>query len=208
MARTHEESRLREPANGATQVGAIDREDLKIFSFQAPNPTGDVTGGTVPERGYVSLRRRDPRSARDGRLGNVAGARGHARGRRRNRGNRRWRDRALERRVERYVGTPVDVAQLEVGLRALQEEPLVERVNAQLLPRTQLGESQLRLAITERPAFKLLVDAANDRSPTVGERRGTLGLTYRGLVGNGDTLSGQFGSPRASTTTRCLITCP
>ena len=108
-------------------------------------------------------------------------------------GNRRWRDGALERRVERYVATPVDVAALEVGLRALQEEPLVERVNAQLLPGAELGESHLRLAITERPAFELEVSAANDRSPTVGEDRGTLGFTYRGLVGNGDTLNGRFG---------------
>ena len=91
-------------------------------------------------------------------------------------GNRRWRDRAIARRVERYVATPVDIADLEIGLQALREEPLVERVNAQLLPGAELGESHLRLAITERPAFELEVSAANDRSPTVGRGSGHVRL--------------------------------
>ncbi|HEX6996560.1 MAG TPA: POTRA domain-containing protein [Gammaproteobacteria bacterium] len=108
-------------------------------------------------------------------------------------GNRRLRDRAIARRIERYVGTPVDIDDLQAGLWVLQEEPLVERVDAELLPGEALGESRLRVAITERPAFELELAAANDRSPSVGEHRGTVGLTYRGLVGNGDVLSARLG---------------
>lgn len=111
-------------------------------------------------------------------------------------GNRRLRNRAITRRVERHVGAPVDIADLQVSLRSLQQDPLVERVNAQLLPGSSLGESYLRLAIAEQPAFEFAVTAANDRSPSVGEDRGTVGLTYRGLVGNGDALTGQFGLTR------------
>lgn len=108
-------------------------------------------------------------------------------------GNRRLRDRAIARRIERYVGAPVSIADLQKGLRLLQEEPLVERVNARLLPGDTLGESRLRLSVVERPAFEVEAAAANDRSPSVGEDRGTIGVTYRGLLGNGDELRGRFG---------------
>jgi hemolysin activation/secretion protein len=108
-------------------------------------------------------------------------------------GNRRLRARTIERRIERYVDFPLDIAALQTSLRVLQEEPLVEHVNAQLLPGQALGESYLRVAVTERRPFELTVSAANDRAPSVGEDRGTLGLTWHGLVGNGDVLSGQFG---------------
>ena len=140
------------------------------------------------------LGRRDSGSARRRRRRHSA-----RRGRRRSRTSKSkatagWRDGAIARRVERYVATPVDIADLEIGLQALREEPLVERVNARArCPERSSGRVYLRLAITERPAFELEVSAANDRSPTVGEDRGTLGFTYRGLVGNGDTLNGQFG---------------
>lgn len=108
-------------------------------------------------------------------------------------GNRRFRNGAIARRVQRHVGTPLDIADLQTSLRLLQEEPLIERVNAQLLPGAAPGESRLRLAITERRALELDVAAGNDRSATVGEDRGIVGLTYRGLIGNGDVLSGRFG---------------
>ncbi len=111
-------------------------------------------------------------------------------------GNRRMRERAIARRVTRYVQAPVDIDDLEVGLLSLQREPPVERVNAQLLPGATIGESHLRLAVTERPALTFEVTAANDRSPSVGENRGTVALTYGGLVGNGDALTGRFGLTR------------
>src|SRR5690606_6068340 len=101
--------------------------------------------------------------------------------------------RAIERRVQRHIRTPLDIGDLQTGLRILREEPQVERVNAQLLPGERVGESRLRLAITERPPFELEVSAGNDRSPSVGEDRGTVAVTYRGLLGNGDALSGRFG---------------
>lgn len=108
-------------------------------------------------------------------------------------GNRRLSDRAITRRIERYVTAPVSIADLQRGLRLLEEEPLVERVNGLLLPGDALGESRLRLSIIEVPAFEVEAAAANDRSPSVGEDRGTVGLTFRGLIGNGDELHGRFG---------------
>ncbi|HVS23319.1 MAG TPA: POTRA domain-containing protein [Gammaproteobacteria bacterium] len=108
-------------------------------------------------------------------------------------GNHRLRSRPIERRVEHYVTTPVNVADLQTSLSSLQKDPLVERVNAELVPGERLGESRLNVAVTERAPLELSVTAANDRSASIGENRASVGLTYRGLVGNGDSLSGRFG---------------
>jgi hemolysin activation/secretion protein len=108
-------------------------------------------------------------------------------------GNHRFREAALAKRIERHVQEPLDIDDLQASLETIREDPLVERVDAQLLPGAELGESYLRLGITERSPFEIEVAASNDRSTSVGEDRGTIGFTYRGLIGNGDVLTARFG---------------
>jgi hemolysin activation/secretion protein len=108
-------------------------------------------------------------------------------------GNRRLRTRAIERRIAHYLDAPLNLTDLQLGLRNLQNDPLVERVNAALEPGSALGESLLRVGVAERQPFELTVLAGNDRSAAVGEDHATIGVTYRGLVGNGDVLGGHFG---------------
>ncbi len=108
-------------------------------------------------------------------------------------GNRRLRTGAIERRIAHYLDTPLNLTDLQLGLRNLQNDPLVERVNAELEPGGALGESLLRVGVAERQPLELTVRAANDRSAAIGEHHGSLGVTYRGLVGNGDVLGGHFG---------------
>lgn len=109
-------------------------------------------------------------------------------------GNRRWRDASLARRVERSVEAPLNVADLQAGLSRLQRDPSIERLNAELRPGAALGESYLRIGVAERRPFELTVLAGNDRSAAVGEDRATIGLAYRGLIGNGDSLSARVGT--------------
>ena len=108
-------------------------------------------------------------------------------------GNRRLSDGAIERRTVHYVDTPLNIADLQRGLRNLQNDPLIERVNAELEPGAELGQSTLRIGVTERPPLELTVFAGNDRAASIGENHGGIGITYRGLVGNGDALTGRFG---------------
>jgi hemolysin activation/secretion protein len=108
-------------------------------------------------------------------------------------GNRRLRDGAVARRVLHYVDAPVNVADVQRGLRNLQNDPLVERVNAELEPGANVGESLLRVRVTERRPFELEVLGGNDRAAAIGEDHASVALKYSGLVGNGDTLSGRFG---------------
>jgi hemolysin activation/secretion protein len=108
-------------------------------------------------------------------------------------GNRRFSDAAIERRTVHYVASPLNIADLQRGLRGLQNDPLIERINAELEPGSTLGESTLRIGVTERRPLELTVFAGNDRAASIGENHGSVGVTYRGLVGNGDALTGRFG---------------
>ena len=108
-------------------------------------------------------------------------------------GNRRLRDKPAEKRLEHYLDTPLNVVDLQNGLRILQKDPLVERVNAELTPGTRTGESYLHLDITERPPLEMTFGASNDRSASVGEDHGIIALDYRGLIGNGDHLHVLYG---------------
>src|SRR5215475_11284791 len=60
VARAHEELRLREPANGTSEVGAIDREDLKAVTIHTPHPAGDVRRRTIPGHAEGILIRGEP----------------------------------------------------------------------------------------------------------------------------------------------------
>ena len=108
-------------------------------------------------------------------------------------GNRRFRERALAKRIERLVEEPLDINELRASLEVIREDPLIERIDAQLLPGEAPGQSYLRLGIAERPPLQIELAASNDRSTSVGEDRATVGIAYRGLIGNGDVLSGRFG---------------
>ncbi|HEY9181575.1 MAG TPA: POTRA domain-containing protein, partial [Gammaproteobacteria bacterium] len=108
-------------------------------------------------------------------------------------GNRRFSDAAIERRTVHYVETPLNIADLQRGLRTLQNDPLVERINAELMPGEALGQSTLRVGVTERKPLELTAFAGNDRAASIGENHAGVGVTYRGLVGNGDALTGRFG---------------
>src|ERR1700680_4704143 len=48
MARTHEEVRLREPANRASKVRAVDGKHLELLIINIPHPACDVSGFAIP----------------------------------------------------------------------------------------------------------------------------------------------------------------
>ena len=50
MARTHEQARLWEPADGAAQVRAIDGKHLELIAFDAAHPARDVDRLAVGRR--------------------------------------------------------------------------------------------------------------------------------------------------------------
>ena len=108
-------------------------------------------------------------------------------------GNEALHDSFLNRRVAHSISEPLNIGNLQAGLRLLQDEPLVASINAQLIPGDTLGAGRLNLTVNEEPPFELIVAVDNHRSPSVSEERGTIYLAHRSLFGHGDTLAGRFG---------------
>ena len=198
-ARAHRHGHVR--ARSRSKAAPCSRARRARGAYGAVRESADLVRGAASACGKScralyrtrlrDLGRRDPGASCERPRG-VAGRRGRAHGRRRRRQPPLPR-RRVERRAAHYVDAPLNIADVQRGLRNLQNDPLVERINAELEPGANLGESTLRVGVTERRPFELAVFAGNDRAASIGEDHASLGLSYRGLVGNGDVLSGRFG---------------
>src|ERR1700692_762086 len=63
MTWAHEETGLREPANRASQMRAIDREDLELIAVDATHPAGDFRGLAIRWISVGASIGREPRLA-------------------------------------------------------------------------------------------------------------------------------------------------
>lgn len=108
-------------------------------------------------------------------------------------GNRWFRSSYLHDRLELGVQTPVTLAPLQEQLLLLQQDRRIERVNAELRPGDERGESVLNVRVTDRQPFHASVEVSNYQTPLVGEIRGIGTLTHDNLTGHGDPLSLSYG---------------
>jgi hemolysin activation/secretion protein len=69
----------------------------------------------------------------------------------------------------------------------------IARVNAELRPGVQLGESVLNVRVTENLPFQVALAFNNYQSPTIGAAQGLITVAHESLTGHGDILSAQFG---------------
>lgn len=79
-------------------------------------------------------------------------------------------------------------------LQLLQQNGLLDRINAELLPGTSPGEATLRVAVEEARPYQFTVSFGNNRSPSVGSNRGELAFQHRNLLGRGDALAVKVGT--------------
>jgi hemolysin activation/secretion protein len=107
-------------------------------------------------------------------------------------GNQRFRDRWFESRLARAGRAPVNVARLERALQVLQRDPWIERLDAHLEPGDRLGESRLRVRVTESRWYRLRLQADNDTSPTVGSYGGAAEGWVANLTGLHDVWVARF----------------
>lgn len=95
----------------------------------------------------------------------------------------------IDERVVQSFGSPLNIKEIQERLLLLQQDPLIERVNAELHPGLKPGESSMNLSITEATPYQAGFVVANDRSPSIGSFSGKLWLTHNNLTGRGDALS-------------------
>ena len=108
-------------------------------------------------------------------------------------GNRWFRSSYLRDRLELGVRTPVTLDPLQEQLQLLQQDRRIERVNAELRPGDQRGDSLLKVRVADRNPFHASMEINNYQTPLVGEIRGVGTLVHDNLTGNGDPLKLSYG---------------
>ena len=102
----------------------------------------------------------------------------------------------LRDRVERGAQTPLRLEPLQERLQLLQQDPRIERINAELRPGDKRGDSILQLRVKEASPWKAWLDFNNYQTPVVGAERGLATIAHQNITGNGDALSFTYGRSR------------
>lgn len=108
-------------------------------------------------------------------------------------GNTHLRADYLQDRLQSDAGEPLNVQHLQERLQLLQQNPLIEQLQAELAPGVQPGEGRLRLGIREARPYEIGLAVANNNPPSVGATRAYLYGVDRNLSGIGDTLGLSYG---------------
>ena len=95
----------------------------------------------------------------------------------------------LMRRIDRPGDGPLEINSLQTSLQLLEQDPMINRINAQLLPGALPGQGVLRLEVTESRPWQFIVRADNHRSPAVGGEQASLMIRNRSVTGHGDKLT-------------------
>lgn len=102
----------------------------------------------------------------------------------------------LSDRVALGARPPLKLEPIQERLQLLQRDPRIERINAELRPGDQRGESVLQLKIKEANPWKVWLEFNNYQTPTVGAERGLMTLAHQNVTGHGDPLSITYGGSR------------
>ncbi|TYQ23866.1 ShlB/FhaC/HecB family hemolysin secretion/activation protein [Pseudanabaena sp. UWO310] len=95
-------------------------------------------------------------------------------------------------RLELGVGIPANTAKIEDQLRLLRADPIFKNVEASLKAGSQPDSSILSVKVEESNQFGGFGSFDNYSPPAVGAERLGVGLLYRNVTGNGDTLSAAY----------------
>lgn len=97
------------------------------------------------------------------------------------------------RRIALSAGPPLNVHTLQERLQLLQQDPRVDRLNAELRRGISPGRNELNVRVTESRPFKAWVEFNNYQSPAVRAERWQATLAHDSLTGNGDRLQVTYG---------------
>jgi hemolysin activation/secretion protein len=108
-------------------------------------------------------------------------------------GNRWFTTSYLRDRIELGDRMPVLLDPLQEQLQLLQQDRRIERINAELRPGDERGESVLNVKVQDKQPFHASMEVNNYQTPLVGEFRGIGTLVDDNLTGHGDPLSLSYG---------------
>jgi len=96
-------------------------------------------------------------------------------------------------RIALGAGPPINVYTLQERLQLLQQDPRIQRLNAELRRGVAPGQSELNVRVSESRPFKAWVEFNNHQSPAVRAERWLATLAHESLTGNGDRLQFTYG---------------
>jgi len=108
-------------------------------------------------------------------------------------GLNRLREGYVRSRLEQATSTPLNRQRLEEALQLLQLDPLIERVNAELVAGSNPGSNILRVSLKEAPAFHAAIGVDNNQSPSIGSVQSSVEISHDNVLGFGDRLAAQYG---------------
>lgn len=115
-------------------------------------------------------------------------------------GLERLRDSYVRARIARDgASQALNVKTLQEDLQLLQQNPLIQRINAELAPGLRPGEALLRARVAESVPYYLALGANNYGVPSVGAERFEVWTGHRNLTGYGDSLQGHLGLTEGQT---------
>lgn len=98
-----------------------------------------------------------------------------------------------QRRIAMSAGPPVNIYNLQERLQLLQQDPRIQRINAELRRGAVSGESELNVRVAEYSPFKAWLDFNNYQPPSVRAERGLATIAHESLTGNGDRFRFTYG---------------
>ena len=101
-------------------------------------------------------------------------------------GTGRLKPEYVARRVRARAGEPFNSVKLQEGFQLLLDDPLIDRMDGQLLPVPQAGSTSLNLKVTPSTPWLLNLTGDNNGSPSVGSEQFTLSGSYLNPTGFGD----------------------
>ena len=108
-------------------------------------------------------------------------------------GNAWFRNAYLRDRVARGVSTPLNIHPLQERIQLLQQDPRIERINAELKPGDVRGESVLNVRVKDANPFRAWLEFNNYQTPTVGAERGLATVAHQNVTGHGDQFMFTYG---------------
>ncbi len=95
----------------------------------------------------------------------------------------------VHKKLAGAVKQPLRLQDLQEALELLQQEPMIQRVNARLLPGLFPGQAELEVSVKAVQPLQIIVGADNRRSVSTGGEQATLSVAHLNLTGRGDILS-------------------
>jgi hemolysin activation/secretion protein len=108
-------------------------------------------------------------------------------------GNEWFRSSYLRDRVARGLSTPLSIHPLQERIQLLQQDPRIERINAELKPGDIRGESVLNVRVKDANPFRAWLEFNNYQTPTVGAERGLATVAHQNVTGHGDQFMFTYG---------------